>query len=76
MDDTGVSLGTIRDLVVNTETGEVERLVLDNRAEYPVQDVAILGGILQLRRDEFLTGGGAGQAPSPESVLRVRCERV
>lgn len=75
VDDTGASLGTIRDLLVNTETGQVERLVLDNRAEYPVHDIALLGGALQLRRDEFLTGG-AGQAPDPETVLHVRCERM
>ena len=76
VDDTGASLGTIRDLIVNTATAEVERLVLDNRAEYPVRDVAFLGETLQLRREEFLTGGGAGQAPDPETVLHVRCERM
>jgi sporulation protein YlmC with PRC-barrel domain len=76
VDDSGISLGVVRDLIVNTETGVVERLVLDNRAEYPVNDIAFLEDTLQLRREEFLTGGGAGAAVEPESVLRVRCERV
>lgn len=76
VDDTGVVLGTVRDLLVNTESGCVERLVLDTRAEYPLHDVA--GGVetLQLRRDQFMTGGGASAAPDPAAGLRVLCERV
>jgi sporulation protein YlmC with PRC-barrel domain len=76
VDDSGVALGTVRDLIVNTDTGNVERLVLDNRAEYAVQDVALAGDNLRLRREEFMTGGGTGAALDPDSALHVRCERV
>jgi sporulation protein YlmC with PRC-barrel domain len=76
VDDAGISLGVVRDLMVNTETGEVERLVLDNRAEYPVSNVAVTGDTLHLRSDDFMTGGGAEPAPDPSAVLHIRCERV
>ena len=76
VDDTGVVLGTVRDLLVNTESGRVERLVLDTRAEYPLHDVAPGAENLQLRRDQFMTGGGAGAALDPGAVFHVLCERA
>jgi sporulation protein YlmC with PRC-barrel domain len=76
VDDTGVVLGTVRDLIVNTESGRVERLVLDTRAEYPLQDVVLTTENLQLRRDEFMTSAGAGAALDPSTAFDVLCERV
>jgi sporulation protein YlmC with PRC-barrel domain len=71
VDDTGSSLGIIRDLVVNTETEEVERIVLDSRAEYPVTDLEVTGEVVRVRRDEFMTESST--APHPSHALRIRC---
>jgi hypothetical protein len=76
VDDAGGSLGTVRDLIVNTESGAVERLVTDNLAEYPLYCVDLRGELLRLRRDEFLSEAGAAAAPESETALHIRCERV
>jgi sporulation protein YlmC with PRC-barrel domain len=76
VDAAGESLGVVRDLMINTETGEVDRVVLDNRAEYPVRDLTMTGGdTLRLRSDFITDTAGVGAAPEPATVLRIRCER-
>jgi hypothetical protein len=75
-DDAGGPLGQVRDLIVNTESGQVECVVLDNRAEYPLASLDLAGEVLRLRRDVFMTGGGASAAPEHGAALRIRCERV
>lgn len=53
-DRDGNRLGTVRELIVDTDTEQVEVIVLDNGAEYPNDDVELGRGVVSLRRAEVV----------------------
>jgi hypothetical protein len=57
-DEAGNTVGTVREMIGNTDVQYVDAIVLDNGAEIPTSDIAIGGGVVYLR----------SVAPAAESV--------
>jgi uncharacterized protein (TIGR02271 family) len=53
-DRDGNRLGTVRELIIDTDTELVEVIVLDNGQEYPNDDVELGRGVVYLRRAEIV----------------------
>ncbi len=53
-DQTGNRIGTVREMIVDTDTELVEDIVLDDGAEYPNDDIELGNGVVYLRRAEVV----------------------
>ncbi len=61
-DETGSSLGTVSELLLNTETEYVDSIVLDDGEEYPIDDTEIGDGRILLVGDAAAAEGSNGEA--------------
>lgn len=64
-DAAGDDLGTVADLVANTDSERVERVVLDNGNEYAAADIELRDGVV------YVEGGGEAAATETGPVVRT-----
>ena len=71
LDPSGAPLGTIRDMIVDTDTGYVEAVLLDDGTAYAAREFELRRGAAVLLEPE--RGARAGPAtPPPERAVRQR----
>lgn len=64
-DADGNDLGTVTDLIADTDREQVETLVLDTGEEYPARDVELHDGVV------YVEGFAEDLGPEPEPVIRT-----
>ncbi len=75
-DREGNRLGTVRELIVDSDTELVEQVVLDNGAEYPNDDIELGDGVVYLRRAEMLEPvAEVVDTPPPVETEATRVQR-
>lgn len=63
-DEAGHTLGLIVDMIVDTDEGYVDSVVLDTGQELPAEDVEIAGGVVVLRGSGVPQQAGADASPT------------
>ncbi len=77
-DQAGNRLGTVREMIVDTDTEQVEMIVLDNGAEYPNDDIELGNGAVYLWRAEVAEPDHATEVvevPEPAETEGTRVQR-
>ncbi len=77
-DQSGHRLGTVRELIVDTDTELVEQVVLDNGTEYPNDEIELGSGVVYLRRTEAVEREPVAEPveiPEPVETEGTRVQR-
>lgn len=77
-DREGNRLGTVREMIVDTDTELVEEVVLDDGTEYPNDDIELRDGVVYLRRTELVEREPVPEvveAPEPVETEGTRVQR-
>lgn len=77
-DREGNRLGTVREMIVDTDTELVEEVVLDDGTEYPNDDIELRDGVVYLHRTEFVGREPVAdvvEAPDPAATQGTRVQR-
>ncbi|MDP8922024.1 MAG: YsnF/AvaK domain-containing protein [Chloroflexota bacterium] len=76
LDATGAPLGTIREMIVDTDAERVDAVVLDNGVEYPTSAIEIRGDAAVLRGGVAAADLGAAEVSGAAETVPLRAERL